>query len=78
MMNNKGNGEILLILGVVLLIIGVSVGLVTGISEVNGSKNSVGNTQNIVPVIGSALFGYLIAFIFTILGILFIVLGVKG
>jgi hypothetical protein len=77
-MNNKGNGEILLIVGVVLLIIGISAGLVTGISEVNSSENSVGNPQNTVPIFSSALLGYLIAGIFVAFGVLLIVLGVRG
>ncbi len=74
-MGNDGNSGVLPLVGIVLIIFGVMIGLITGISQITGSKDSDGNPQSILPSLGSSFIWYGIAIVLVFLGILLIFFG---
>jgi hypothetical protein len=70
-LDNKGFGEILLIMGIALLLIGIGVGIYSEV--LSGSTYAITIPANTVP----AWFAIVIAVTIAILGIVLIVLGAK-
>jgi hypothetical protein len=69
--DNKGFGEIILIVGIALLLTGIGVGIYIGMFSISTYSNTI--PANYVP----AWFGFVIAVTFIILGIVLIVLGAR-
>jgi hypothetical protein len=78
MLNDKGSTGILLIIGVALILVGIGIGIYTGLSEVNTIRASNGDTSNIIPVMSSTFLGYLSAIVFMVIGAVAIILGIRG
>jgi len=77
MIDNKGNGGILLILGIGLLVVGIFVALGTGVWEVNRAKEPPQN-PDVVYIFSWAIIGYAVAVILIFFGVLLIIFGLKG
>jgi len=69
LLNNKGAGEIILILGIALLLTGIGLGIYIGMFSISTYSNTT--PANYVPT----WFVLAIAVVFAILGIVLIVLG---
>jgi hypothetical protein len=74
-MGNERNSGMLPLAGIILLIFGLMIGLITGISQITGSKNSAGNIESILPLLSSVFIWYGIAIVLVFFGILLIFLG---
>ena len=71
MLDNKGFGEIMLIIGIALLLTGIGVGIYIGMFTISTYSNII--PANYLP----AWFGNVIALTLAILGIALIVLGAR-
>jgi len=71
LLDNKGFGEIILIVGIALLLTGIGVGIYIGIFSISTYSNTT--PANYVPT----WFVFAIAVVFAILGIVLIVLGAR-
>ena len=74
-MNNSRNSGILPLVGIILLIFGLMIGLITVISQITGSKDSAGNVESILPLLSSIFIWYGIAIVLVFFGILLVFLG---
>ena len=71
MLDNKGFGEIILIIGIAVLLTGIGVGIYIGVFSISTYSSTI--PTNYVP----AWFGFVIALTLAILGIVLIVLGAR-
>jgi protein-S-isoprenylcysteine O-methyltransferase Ste14 len=69
--DNKGDGKIILIMGIAVLLTGIGVGIYIGMFSISTYSNTI--PANTVPT----WFAFLIAVVFAILGIVLIVLGAR-
>ena len=74
-MDNSRNGGVLPLVGVILLVFGLMIGLITVISQITGSKDSAGNVESILPLLSSVFIWYGIAIVLVFFGILLVFLG---